>query len=114
MDGEWEPLVSHSISIVSAPAPHYAPGFRLSRALNKSHIRRTEDVVPLAFFTFSQCQIRLNVTIATDETSVVRRSADKTSRATRAGPLSKAPCDCPWAVKFSSRPTLPHAPAIAD
>ena len=84
------------------PCPHYAPGFRLSRALNKSHIRRTEDVVPLAFFTFSQCQIRLNVTIATDETSVVRRSADKTSRATRAGPLSKAPCDCPWAVKFSS------------
>jgi hypothetical protein len=32
------------------PCPHYAPGFRLSRALNKSHIRRTEDVVPLAFF----------------------------------------------------------------
>jgi hypothetical protein len=89
MDGEWEPLVSHSISIISTP------GFRLSRALNKSHIRRTEDVVPLAFFTFSQCQIRLNVTIATDETSVVRRPADKTSRATRAGPLSKAPCDCP-------------------
>jgi hypothetical protein len=44
MDGEWEPLVSHSISIISTP------GFRLSRALNKSHIRRTEDVVPLAFF----------------------------------------------------------------
>jgi hypothetical protein len=30
--------------------PHDALGFRLSRALNKSHIRRTEDVVLLAFF----------------------------------------------------------------